>query len=111
MRWAAAGVALLALTAVVVVATVAGLLSRVPGRVAALLLAAVLGGALGNLADRLFRAPGLGGGAVIDWIHVQGYPATFNIADVAIRAGAVVAVVTMPGTRRRPGRRSEIPAR
>jgi lipoprotein signal peptidase len=38
--------------------------------------ALLLGGALGNLADRLFRPPGLGSGAVIDWIHVQGYPAT-----------------------------------
>ena len=55
----------------------------------ALCLAVVAGGAAGNLADRLLRSPGPGRGAVVDWIHVAGYPATFNLADVAIRAGAV----------------------
>ena len=33
-----------------------------------LCLAAVVGGAAGNLADRLFRAPGFGRGGVVDWI-------------------------------------------
>jgi signal peptidase II len=80
-----------------VIAVVAVLLVRTASRGAALFLAAVLGGALGNLADRLFRSPGLGRGAVIDWIHVWGYPATFNLADVAIRVGAVGAAVAMLG--------------
>jgi len=75
-----------------VIAVVAVLMARITSRPAALLLAAVLGGGLGNLADRLFRSPGFGRGAVVDWIHVAGYPATFNLADVAIRAGAVAAV-------------------
>ena len=55
----------------------------------------VLGGAVGNLADRLFRAPGVGRGHVVDWIslfsddgHV--WP-IFNIADSAIVCGAVLA--------------------
>jgi signal peptidase II len=65
--------------------------TRRPG--VALCLAVVAGGAAGNLADRLFRPPGPGQGAVVDWIHVAGYPATFNLADVAIRAGVVGAVV------------------
>jgi signal peptidase II len=73
------------------------LLARVRSRSAALLLAVVLGGALGNLADRLFRSPGLGRGAVVDWIHVAGYPATFNLADVAIRVGAVGAAAAFLG--------------
>jgi signal peptidase II len=80
-----------------VIAVVAVLLARVRSRTAALLIAGVLGGALGNLADRLFRSPGLGRGAVIDWIHVAGYPATFNLADVAIRAGAVGAAAAFLG--------------
>jgi signal peptidase II len=83
------------LTAVVVIAVVAVLLARTRSRAAALCLAAVLGGALGNLADRLFRAPGLGRGAVVDWIHVAFYPASFNIADLAIRVGAVGAVIAL----------------
>jgi signal peptidase II len=69
-----------------------------------LCLAAVLGGALGNLADRLFRAPGLGRGGVVDWIHVAWYPATFNIPDVAIRVGAVGALIAMLDAQARLGR-------
>jgi signal peptidase II len=65
--------------------------TRRPG--VALCLAVVAGGAAGNLADRLLRSPGPGRGAVVDWIHVAGYPSTFNLADVAIRAGVVGAVV------------------
>ena len=81
----------------VVIAVVAVLAARTRSRPAALFLAAVLGGALGNLADRVFRSPGLGRGAVVDWIHVAGYPATFNLADVAIRAGAVGAAAALLG--------------
>jgi signal peptidase II len=80
-----------------VIAVVAVLLACVRSRPAALFLAVVLGGALGNLADRLFRSPGLGRGAVVDWIHVAGYPATFNLADVAIRAGAIGAAAAFLG--------------
>jgi signal peptidase II len=87
------------LTSVVVIAIVAVLLARTSSRAAALCLAAVLGGALGNLADRLFRAPGLGRGAVVDWIHVAFYPASFNLADLAIRVGVVGAVIAMLGIR------------
>ena len=44
----------------------------------------VLGGALGNLTDRLFRPPGFGTGHVVDFIQVYGFPAIFNGADIAI---------------------------
>lgn len=100
------------LVAVVIIAIVAMLLARTSSRAAALCLAAVLGGALGNLADRLFRAPGLGRGAVVDWIHVAGYPPSFNVADLAIRGGIVGAVVVMLGIRVRgvSGRASRSPA-
>ncbi len=40
----------------------------------------VIGGALGNLTDRIFRGPGFLDGKVIDWIQVPYWP-TFNIAD------------------------------
>jgi signal peptidase II len=57
----------------------------------------VLGGALGNLGDRLFRAPGLGRGWVVDWISLFGpdgehWP-IFNLADSAIVCGAITAAV------------------
>ncbi len=45
-------------------------------------VAVVLGGALGNLGDRLAH------GAVTDWVHVAAYPATFNVADVCIALGS-----------------------
>ncbi len=44
----------------------------------------VLGGALGNVTDRLFREPSFGSGHVIDFIQVWGFPAIFNGADIAV---------------------------
>jgi signal peptidase II len=85
------------LVSLVVIAVVIAILARARGRAMAVCVALVLGGAASNLSDRLIRAPGLGHGAVIDWIHVWGYPATFNLADVAIRAGAVGVVVLALG--------------
>jgi lipoprotein signal peptidase len=46
-----------------------------------------------------------GRGAVVDWIHVAWYPATFNLADVAIRAGAIGAALAMLGAQARLRRR------
>jgi signal peptidase II len=60
-------------------------------------LGLLLGGALGNLVDRLTRAPGIGRGAVVDFIHLPHF-ATFNIADSAITIGACIAILlTMRG--------------
>jgi signal peptidase II len=55
-------------------------------------LGLLLGGALGNLVDRLVRSPGPFRGEVVDWIHLTHWP-VFNIADAAITAGAVLAVL------------------
>jgi signal peptidase II len=96
---------LVMLVSAVIIAVVAVLVGRTPSRAVALFGGMVLGGALGNLADRLFRSPGLGRGAVVDWIHVQGYPATFNIADVAIRVGAVGTAAALLGAHAYLGRR------
>jgi signal peptidase II len=92
----AAGYPVLVTLAGVAIVAVAGTLAvRTRSRAVAICLAAVLGGALGNLSDRLFRAPGLGRGAVVDWIHVAGRGGSFNISDLAIQLGAVAAVVAM----------------
>jgi signal peptidase II len=61
----------------------------------ALAPAAVIGGGFGNLIDRLFRSPGGGKGAVIDWIAIDPYPRVFNLADIALRGGAVILVIAM----------------
>jgi signal peptidase II len=56
----------------------------------AVVLGLVLAGAVGNLIDRLLRAPGFGRGAVVDFIYVKDF-ATFNIADSCITCGVVLA--------------------
>jgi signal peptidase II len=55
-------------------------------------LSLVLGGALGNLVDRMFRAPGFLRGAVVDFVHVGSFP-TFNVADASITIGAILVIV------------------
>jgi signal peptidase II len=96
---------LVTLVAAVVLAAAAVLLARARSRTVALFLAAVLGGAAGNLADRLFRSPGFGRGAVVDWIHLAGYPPAFNVADLAIRLGAIGALAAALGAWPRASRR------
>jgi len=49
----------------------------------------VLGGALGNLVDRLARSPGLLRGAVVDFVDLRWWP-VFNVADAAITCGCVL---------------------
>ena len=81
--------------AVVIVAVIARVAGRLRSTGWALALGLVLGGALGNLVDRLLRAPGVGRGHVVDWLslfaddgHV--WP-IFNAADSAIVCGGVLA--------------------
>jgi signal peptidase II len=54
----------------------------------AVALGLVLGGALGNLADRALRGPGLRG-RVIDFVDLHVWP-VFNVADTAIVVGALL---------------------
>jgi signal peptidase II len=58
----------------------------------AITLGLLLGGATGNLTDRLLRAPGVFRGEVVDWIQVPHWP-VFNLADSAIVCGGVLAVL------------------
>ena len=59
----------------------------------AIALGLLLGGALGNLVDRLFRAPGFLRGDVVDWIEVTRYWPVFNLADSAIVCGGILTVL------------------
>jgi signal peptidase II len=64
-----------------------------------------VGGGLGNLLDRLVRGPGTLHGAVVDWIHLSFYGPTFNLADVWLRGGLLIAVAGWLWSRRkRPDR-------
>jgi signal peptidase II len=86
---------LVTLAALAVAALAAGFALRARGRVVAVSLAAVLGGAAGNLADRLFRAPGFGRGGVVDWIHFAGGGGSMDVADIAIQLGVLGAIVAI----------------
>jgi signal peptidase II len=58
----------------------------------AVTLGLLLGGALGNLTDRIFRAPAPFQGHVVDFISFPHYP-VFNLGDSAICVGGVLAVI------------------
>ena len=58
----------------------------------AITLGLLLGGASGNLVDRLLRAPGPLRGYVVDWIQLPHWP-VFNLADTAICCGGALAVI------------------
>ena len=60
-------------------------------------LGLVLGGALGNLTDRLLREPSFGQGHVVDFIALPNF-AIFNIADSAVVSGVVlICILTLRG--------------
>lgn len=61
---------------------------RLDRRPLALALGLILGGALGNLTDRILNGPGLSG-SVIDFIDLQVWP-VFNLADASIVVGAIL---------------------
>jgi signal peptidase II len=58
----------------------------------AITLGLLLGGATGNLTDRLARAPGVFRGDVVDWIQLPHWP-VFNVADSCIVCGGILAVL------------------
>jgi signal peptidase II len=70
----------------------------------AVALGLILGGALGNLADRAIRGPGLSG-RVVDFFDLQIWP-VFNVADAAIVVGALLLIVDAGRADRR--RRREV---
>jgi signal peptidase II len=77
----------------------------------AIALGLVLGGALGNLIDRLFRAPGPFQGHVVDMLSLfapygKGF-AVFNIADSCLTCGVVLAVLLELAGRQRDGSRAK----
>jgi len=55
-------------------------------------LGLVLGGAVGNLVDRMVRSPGFLRGEVVDFIKVPHWP-TFNVADSAITVGVILIAI------------------
>ena len=79
---------LIAITVIVVILRSAKRIKSTPWAVT---LGLLLGGATGNLVDRIFRYPGLFRGWVVDWIQIPHWP-VFNLADSAIVCGGILAV-------------------
>jgi signal peptidase II len=85
---------LIALAAVGIVVGLLGFGRQLRGTVPLVAVAAIAGGAVGNLLDRLFRdGHGFLGGPVVDFVDLQWWP-VFNVADMAITCGAVVLALT-----------------
>ncbi|UNO42595.1 signal peptidase II [Streptomyces sp. MST-110588] len=79
----------IAVTVIVVIARIARKLYSLPWGIA---LGLLLGGAFGNLTDRIFRTPGIFEGAVVDFIAPAHF-AVFNFADSAIVCGGILIVI------------------
>jgi signal peptidase II len=77
--------------ALVIVAVLLVSLRRQAGAVSTIAVGLVIGGAAGNVIDRLFRSPGWLRGAVIDFIDLQWWP-IFNVADMAVSIGGLLLV-------------------
>ena len=89
---------LLALVAIAVVIVIIRMAPRLRSTPWAVSLGLVLGGAIGNLIDRIFRSPGILQGHVVDFVSVFGpnaeYFPVFNVADSAITIGGISLVIT-----------------
>lgn len=59
--------------------------TKISSKLWAVALGLLLGGVLGNLGDRLFRAPGFPEGHVVDFIYTPWMiPAIYNVADIFV---------------------------
>ena len=81
---------LIGIIVVVVIGAIVYTGRRAASTATAVALGLVLGGAVGNFLDRLFRSgDGFLGGPVVDFIDFQWWP-VFNLADAAIVIGVIV---------------------
>jgi len=77
--------------AIALVAVLLVLVWRAPTFGRAAILGLIVGGALGNLSDRLFRGDH---GAVVDFIEFHFWP-TFNVADACITVGCILFALSL----------------
>jgi signal peptidase II len=101
----------LALVAIGVVVAIIWILPRLRSTGWAVGLGLVLAGALGNLIDRFFRAPGPLRGHVVDFVSLFGpdgeYWPVFNVADASIVCGGILIVILSLLGQEYDGRRSQ----
>jgi signal peptidase II len=84
----------LAIVAFGVIGLIVYVLGDATRRLEAIALGMILGGAIGNLVDRLFRGAGILDGGVVDFIDFSFF-ATFNVADAAINVGVALLLVAV----------------
>jgi len=82
-------IGLLAIGVAIYIAKMAGEMGH---RMEVVGLGIILGGAVGNLVDRVFRGAGLLDGAVVDFIDFSFFP-TFNLADTFLWVGVGTLVI------------------
>ncbi|NND74425.1 MAG: signal peptidase II [Ilumatobacter sp.] len=93
---------LIAVIATVVIVWLLVSLRTGSGRLSNTGIGLVIGGAAGNLVDRVFRGEAWLRGAVVDFIDFQWFP-IFNVADIAINVGAAMLILnTVVAARRAP---------
>jgi signal peptidase II len=90
--FATGGTIVFTIVAVVVALAIVRVATRLRSRAWAIALGLLLGGAVGNLGDRLFRSPSAFRGHVVDWIYLHHWP-VFNLADSGIVVGGVLAAL------------------
>jgi signal peptidase II len=86
------GGSIIGLVVIVVVVALLWSLRQPRPTVETVVFGMIIGGALGNLADRIFRGEGLLDGRVIDWIDLWWIP-TFNVADMAVTLAVATLLV------------------
>lgn len=83
----------IAVAATVIIVGFVLTLRRTDSRLSVLAVGLIIGGALGNLVDRLFRNDAWLRGRVVDFIDFQWFP-IFNVADICINVGGALLVVS-----------------
>ena len=86
---------LVSVLSLIAVALLAGYAWEIRTTSYAVALALLLGGGVGNLLDRLLRAPGPLRGGVVDWIKPTLFSGSLNIADLSINAGVLAMLIAL----------------
>ena len=80
--------------AIVVIAILVATMRKQSNTMSLVATGCIVGGATGNVLDRVFRGAGFMDGAVVDFIDLRWWP-VFNVADICIVCGAIAVAYSM----------------
>ena len=80
--------------AIVVIAILVATMRKQSNTMSLVATGCIVGGATGNVLDRVFRVTGFMNGAVVDFIDLRWWP-VFNVADIGIVCGAIAVAFSM----------------